>query len=190
MCLKGIVILQETKIKQQVIIFYYIKIKWKHKIKNQDWTKSLNTVSSLPTMSCALRLSTSWYLSCSCCFVWSASNLASAWTWSNESCSVRCCSKSCSHSSLQWGKNSYQQKKKLKIKTTKRVVILIPAYWTLSRWSCVLIRLLESWLISFCCSLWTECSSSFTVASSLSDDCSTRRRSRISLLSTEWGRIK
>lgn len=33
-CLKGIVILQETKIKQQVIIFYYIKIKWKHKIKN------------------------------------------------------------------------------------------------------------------------------------------------------------
>lgn len=62
---------------------------------------------------------------------------------------------------------------------------LTHAYWTLSSWSCVLIRLLESWLISLCCSLWPLLSSLFTVASSLSDDCSTRRRSRISLLSTE-----
>lgn len=58
------------------------------------------------------------------------------------------------------------------------------AYWTLSSWSCVLIRLLESRLISICCSFWLKLSSFLNVASSLSDDCSTTRRSRISVLST------
>lgn len=53
-------------------------------------------------MSCAFSLSISCCLSCSCCLAWSASNLASACSWSNESCSVRCCSRSCSHSSLEW----------------------------------------------------------------------------------------
>lgn len=62
---------------------------------------------------------------------------------------------------------------------------LTHAYWTLSSWSCVLIRLLESWLISLCCSLWLSISLFFTEASSLSDDCSNKRRSRISLLRTE-----
>lgn len=58
-------------------------------------------MSSL-TVSCAFSLSISCCLSCSCCPVWPASNLASACSWSNESCSVRCCSRSCSHSSLEW----------------------------------------------------------------------------------------
>lgn len=44
--------------------------------------------------------------SCSCCLAWSASNLASACSWSNESCRVRCCSRSCSHSSLGWRHDS------------------------------------------------------------------------------------
>lgn len=48
----------------------------------------------------------------------------------------------------------------------------------------MLIRLLESWLISLCCSFWLKLSSFLIVASSLSDDCSTTRRSRISVLST------
>lgn len=58
---------------------------------------------SSQTVSCVFSSSTSCCLSCSCCLAWSASNLASAWSWSNESCRVRCCSRSCSHSSLEWG---------------------------------------------------------------------------------------
>lgn len=61
----------------------------------------VEVMSSL-TVSCAFSSSISCCLSFSCCRAWSASNFASAWSWSHESCSVRCCSRSCSHSSLEW----------------------------------------------------------------------------------------
>lgn len=47
-----------------------------------------------PTVSCAFKSSI-------CCPAWSASNLASACSWSYESWRVRCCSRSCSHSRLE-----------------------------------------------------------------------------------------
>lgn len=57
-------------------------------------------------------------------------------------------------------------------------------YLTVSNCSCVLIRLLDSCVVSLSCSAFCCCSSVRVLSSSLSEDCKTTRRSRTSSRST------
>lgn len=60
----------------------------------------------------------------------------------------------------------------------------VSIYLTLPNSSCVLIRLLDSCVISLSCSAFCCCSSVRVLSSSLSEDCKTTRRSRTSSRST------